>query len=269
MHNLTRMIRTGARYEVDRPLGFTLIELLVVITMIGFLAALLSPILARAKSGAHSICCVNNLRQIGVSFRLYTDDFRRFPAVQASQAGARSGFWDAQLVAQASVGPKSFYCPANPAASGSVEKNWSPDLPYPMSNGRPQPWPNLSYGYNGTGTAPDELPVSTESGLGFWGFGGEGPTGNGVGFIPTYVSESKLAAPADMIAVADYDPLKTDDDNDGDRHPELLFFGIDGRHDRGANVLFCDHHVDYNKTNGWTARTGTALRRWNYDHQPH
>jgi prepilin-type N-terminal cleavage/methylation domain-containing protein len=54
--------------------AFTLIELLVVIAIIAILAAMLLPALAAAKKKAQKINCVNNLKQVGLAFRIWEGD---------------------------------------------------------------------------------------------------------------------------------------------------------------------------------------------------
>lgn len=58
-----------------REAGFTLVELLVVVAIIALLAAMLFPVFAAARERGRMAVCASNLRQIGVAFELYLDDY--------------------------------------------------------------------------------------------------------------------------------------------------------------------------------------------------
>lgn len=71
-------MRTNPKIRSGKTNGLTLIELLVVIAIIAVLAALLLPVLGKAKSKALSIRCLSNLRQITLAESLYRGDNNGF-----------------------------------------------------------------------------------------------------------------------------------------------------------------------------------------------
>jgi prepilin-type N-terminal cleavage/methylation domain-containing protein/prepilin-type processing-associated H-X9-DG protein len=229
--------------------GFTLIELLVVIAIIAILAALLLPALARAKSAAHSVKCKSNERQMGIAMSLYVGDFGVYP----HQGGFPLVYrvpptlptWDAKLLHYMDSNREVFFCPA---AKSSFHWTNSPTSTALVPGTDYYAIFNPCYGLNYSGSGNFDL--------GLVGYSWDVP-----------ISEMQVKVPGDMIMIGDH-PAKHA--NEGEIEPELVEPADwpDKRHNGGANVVFCDGHVEYAKQRKWLEPSDTARRRWNNDNQP-
>jgi prepilin-type N-terminal cleavage/methylation domain-containing protein/prepilin-type processing-associated H-X9-DG protein len=123
-----------AQRTMHNGTGFTLTELLVVICVIGLLAVLLLPALAAAKRKHATIGCINNLKQIGLAFRIWEgDNGDKFPMQYAATNDALMKLvsdGNAYVLWQTmsnELNPKLLVCPADQqrTAAASFTQNFS------------------------------------------------------------------------------------------------------------------------------------------------
>ncbi len=92
---LSTRLRSDSSVSTAR--GFTLIELLVVVSIIAILAAILFPVFASARQRAQQTSCASNLKQLGMAWMMYTQDYddRACPSYYYTADGVSGQFeWD-------------------------------------------------------------------------------------------------------------------------------------------------------------------------------
>lgn len=251
---------------MKRKGAFTLVELLVVIAIVATLAGLLLPALGRAKTSAKRAYCQNNLRQMGVALRLYTDEQERFPPALkldrlpvAVEGGTT--LWNARLLPFVSGHRGVFHCPAYPESFRWDDEPSRAGFHFPtnIQGGKP-----FSYAMNALGIAS----------LGAFGLHDDS--------LIIGRKATTIVAPADMIAIGDGPDLRNAGKAGriatgyGIFHVSWLVgatfdsnFGPGKNHAKGANMVFVDGHVEWAKKSDWLAATDQTTRRWNFDHDPH
>ncbi|HEX3624336.1 MAG TPA: prepilin-type N-terminal cleavage/methylation domain-containing protein [Verrucomicrobiae bacterium] len=241
---------SGLNHSVKASGGaFTLIELLVVIAIIAILAAIMLPVLDKAKQRALTAQCLSNMRQLQACYVLYNGDNSGFLAINLSTGGeetaASQNCWiagDAQTdTSTTNIQQGKLYdynkqvaiyaCPANtkkiPGNAGFGKKILVPQTR------------TCAIDYSLGGGDPPGSPLSRNNIL----FG-------------SYDKENKVRHPAAKIVFVDEGENSVGDGCFGlfpvGSYPLInVWWNVPGsRHDRGCTFSFFDGHVDYYKWHG-------------------
>jgi len=122
------------KFENKNCKGFTLIELLVVVAIIAILSAMLLPALSQARERARTAVCINNLRQLGLTFHLYLQDYNEYFPCADDPVNTSPVYWLwmgrgwRRFIIPYINNSRILYCPSDRTA--------------------PQKWESTSYGYS-------------------------------------------------------------------------------------------------------------------------
>ena len=217
-------METGVKYLVTR--FFTILELLVVIAIIAILACLLLPSLRTARESAKTIQCAGNMKQYGLGFRMYANDYCDY----MTPACMLYGYWWTCLWDKEKYfnDPRIFVCPS----SANVAYLWAG---YPSFG--------TNYSYNAR--------------MGSTGFFQQGRLSN-VKYPSkaTVLIDTKMSLSIPFFYDIDAGNFYTNSDLSYD----AALLKVDQRHNGGLNILFVDGHASKNKLK-CDAVTWTAIWR--------
>ena len=252
-----------------------MIELLVVIAIIAILASLLLPALSRSSQAAHSAVCKSNLRQWGMAFRMYADDYTDLGTFEDA------GDWPIRL--ETYTGPKYQRVPQG-IASDIKGVRECPSCARLRSRTGQRPSLRESYSWNPHGLGelrslsalnPGPLNVFRETGA----VNPSDLIGLGDGLIWTYpakgtprlviVIDISRLSPVSSQAMALWPEFGLQPKLEEPEHEEWRRLTRQ-RHDGRFNILCCDGHVENLKSQSlFDVRRDDVLKRWNRDNLPH
>jgi len=120
--------------------GFTLLELLVVIAIVAILASLLLPALSKSREKAKQAVCAANLKQIGLAFQLYLQDYGEIFPCADDPVSSEPVYW-----LWMGRGWRRF---AAPYIGSNISSKSMGVLFCPSDRTAPQKWESTSYGYS-------------------------------------------------------------------------------------------------------------------------